>query len=64
MLKNPCNSTKFYSYTHDKHPPESPLIKGGLRGVLPFSKWLAGHINVFVESQGKPFSAYLPPIYE
>jgi hypothetical protein len=37
MLKNPCNSTVFYLNTHDKHPPQSPLIKGGLRGVLYLS---------------------------
>ena len=33
MLKNPSKATGFNFDTHDKHPPESPLIKGGLREV-------------------------------
>jgi hypothetical protein len=42
MLKNPCKATGFNYDSHDKHPPESPLIKGGLRGVFILQKgWLA-----------------------
>jgi len=36
MLKNSCKATRFNYDTRDKHPPESPLIKGGLRGVFTF----------------------------
>jgi hypothetical protein len=43
MLQNPGKATGFYSDSRDKHPPESPLTKGGLRGVLCILKkgWLA-----------------------
>ena len=43
MLKNPAKATRFYSDSRDKHPPQSPLTKGGLRGVLCILKkgWLA-----------------------
>ena len=42
MLKNPVKATGIYCGTHDKHPPESPLIKGGLRGVFILQEgWLA-----------------------
>ncbi len=34
MLKTPAKATGFYSDSRDKHPPEFPLTKGGLRGVL------------------------------
>ena len=67
ILKNPCNSTRFNSDTHDKHPPKSPLNKGGLRGVLGFSAkgWLAMHktsrsLGARPPEAGKPFSACLP----
>ena len=42
MLKNPVKAKEIYYDTHDKHPPESHLDKGGLRGVL-YRKRLAGH---------------------
>jgi len=43
MLKNLSKATIFYPYSHDNTPLESPLNKGGLRGVLCFFKigWLA-----------------------
>jgi len=42
MLKNPCKATRFHYDSHDKHPPESPLDKGGLRRVYILQEgWLA-----------------------
>jgi hypothetical protein len=43
MLKNLCKATRFDYDTHDNTPLESPLNKGGLRGVLCLldKGWLA-----------------------
>ncbi len=43
MLKKPSKATRFNYDIHDKYPPESPLNKGGLRGVLCILQegWLA-----------------------
>jgi hypothetical protein len=42
MLKNPFKATRFYFDSRDKHPPKSPLDKGGLRGVCTLQeRWLA-----------------------
>jgi len=49
ILKNSCNSTRFYSDAHEC-----------ILTPVSLNKRLAGHIEVFEESQGKLFSAYLP----
>ena len=43
MVKNPRKATRFNYDTHDNTPLESPLNKGGLRGVLCILQegWLA-----------------------
>jgi len=62
MLKNPCKATKFYYDSHDKHPPESPLDKGGLRGVCILQERLAGLAGGLCGVAGRPFSAHLPSV--
>jgi hypothetical protein len=51
-LKNPCNSTGFYLNSHDYTFNHGYIWDEG---------WQAMQKD-FAVSQGKPFSAYLPPI--
>ncbi len=52
MLKNPCNSTGFYLNSHDC--TFNHKVRSGRR--------LASHTKGCEVSQGKPFSACLPPV--